>query len=149
MGMSRALFPALLLLVCGCVERRLLVRTDPPGALVRINGAEVGKSPAKWRYDHYGTVLVEADLEGYEPARRVVRLATPWYEQPGLDFLSDVVIPARIRDEREVALTLSPLREMTAAEVEERMERLARSAAERRAESQSEAEAKKEPCGSS
>ena len=104
--MSRALVVLALALCAACVERRLWVRTDPPGARVRINGEEVGPSPLHWRFHHYGTVLVEVELEGYRPIQKVVRLASPWYQKPGVDFFADVLWPARIHDDHHLKLRL-------------------------------------------
>lgn len=84
------------------------MRTEPPGAVVRVNGDEVGTSPVAWRFEHYGTVRVETELAGYEPESRDVHLRAPWYEKPGIDFFADVLAPWRIRDDHEVQLKLSP-----------------------------------------
>jgi len=110
---------ALLLLAVGstaCVERRLHVRTDPAGAVVRVNGNEIGRSPCSWRFDHYGTVLVEVDMEGYEPQQRIQKLRIPWYQRPGADFFADVAYPGTIRDDHEVAITLVPRRRVGAGD---------------------------------
>jgi len=98
-----------LLPLCGCVERRLFVRTEPAGAMIRVNGHEVGTAPATWRFDPYGTATVEADLAGHEPVLEVVPLAAPWYEWPVIDFFADVVWPWTIHDRHEVALRLDPI----------------------------------------
>ena len=123
--------PALLvaLLVLGaCVERRLLVRTDPPGAEVTVNGDRVGRSPVRLPFDHYGKFLVEVEKPGYEPAEKVVELRSPWYQKPGVDFFSDVLWPARIEDGHEVELKLEPLRRLTPGEVERGVAEITRAA---------------------
>jgi hypothetical protein len=117
-----------LLLVAGCVERRLHVRTDPPGAEVSVNGEPIGRSPATWRFTHYGDALVEVEKPGFEPAQRVVALEAPWYQKPGVDFFSDVLVPARIRDEHEVEIRLEPARPLTAAERERGVAEMTRAA---------------------
>jgi hypothetical protein len=128
----------MLLLVAGCVERRLWVRTDPPGALVRINGDEIGRAPVSWRFDHYGTVLVEAELDGHRPVQEAFRLRTPWYQQPVLDFFADVVWPGKIKDDHELALRLEPERRLTPAEIESEIRQIRAGARELRAEAQKE-----------
>jgi len=85
---------------------------------VRINGEVIGEAPVSWRFDHYGAVLVRAELEGREAVERVVRLKPPWYETPGIDFFSDVVVPAHIHDDHEIMLELPELRRMAPEEVE-------------------------------
>jgi hypothetical protein len=122
-----ALFLALALLG-GCVERRLLVRTDPPGAEVTVNGEKVGRAPVRWRFDHYGDVLVEVEKTGYEPTQQVVALRSPWYQKPVVDFFADVLVPARIRDEHEVELRLEPRRALTQAQKERGVSEMARAA---------------------
>lgn len=118
----------------GCVERKLLVRTEPPGAAISINHEPVGVSPLEWRFDHYGEVLLRADHPGYEPLQRVVALRTPWYERPVADFFADVVWPGTIEDRQEALLVLEPIRPMTDAEAEQRKRRLATEAARLREE---------------
>ncbi len=130
-----ALFLALSLLGA-CVERRLLVRTDPPGAEVTVNGEKVGRAPAVWRFDHYGKVLVEVEKAGYEPVQQVVALRSPWYQKPGIDFFADVLVPARIHDEHEIDLRLEPLRPLTPGEIERGVAEMTRAADPLRKESE-------------
>lgn len=108
----------LVVFLVGCVERRLFVRTEPAGAVVRVNGETIGESPAVWRFDHYGHVLVEIERDGFEPEERVVHLRAPWYQYPVADFFADVVVPARIRDDHTLEVKLEPLAELTEEEVD-------------------------------
>lgn len=131
------LAPLLALLLLGaCVERRLLVRTDPPGAEVRINGDKVGRSPTRWSFEHYGKALVEVEKPGYEPARQVVELRAPWYEMPGADLVSDVLLPARIEDDHEVVIKLAPMRRLSDRDVDRAISETARAADKWRKESE-------------
>jgi hypothetical protein len=117
-----------LVLLAGCVERRLHVRTDPPGADVTVNGERIGRSPTTWRFTQYGDALVEVEKPGFEPAQRVVALKAPWYQKPGVDFFSDVLVPARIRDEHDVEIRLEPTRPLTQAERERGVAEMTRAA---------------------
>jgi hypothetical protein len=119
------LAPALLM---ACVERRLLVRTDPPGAEIRVNGEALGRAPAVWRFDHYGKVLVEAELPGHARMQKTVELRSPWYQKPVIDFFADVLVPARIRDEHEVDLRLAPLPPLTPEAIDREVAELTRTA---------------------
>lgn len=134
--MRAALLVALVPALGACVERRLLVRTDPPGAEVKVNGDVVGRAPTVWRFDHYGTVLVEAELAGHEPVQREVKLSSPWYQKPVIDFFADVVVPARIRDEHEIELRLEPSRRLSPREVEQEVADVARAADKLRKEAE-------------
>ena len=91
----------------GCVERKLHIRTDPPGALISVNGTEIGTSPVTWEFFHYGTVRITARLNGYETEQRIVRLKAPWYEYPVIDLFSDVVVPATIHDDHQLQVALT------------------------------------------
>jgi hypothetical protein len=58
---------ALSLALPGCVERTFVIRSEPEGARVRINGVLQGVTPLEIPFDHYGTVRLEAepmDLDG-------------------------------------------------------------------------------------
>lgn len=124
----------LLTLACACVERRLFIRTDPPGARVRVNGTDVGESPTYWPFPHYGAVLVEVDRAGYEAVEQVVELSPPWYQRPVVDFFADVVYPGTVRDDHEVRFLLRPLRRLTEEERDEQMRELTEAARRMRAE---------------
>lgn len=128
----------LLLFLAACVERRLWVRTDPPGAMVRINGDEVGRAPVSWRFDHYGTVLVEAELGGHQPVQEAFELRTPWYQRPVVDFFADVLWPGTIKDDHELALKLEPEQPPTPAEIEAGIAEIREGARKLRAEAEKE-----------
>jgi len=122
----------LLLLSTACVERRLMIRSEPPGAVVHVNGEEIGRTPTTWRFYHYGKILVETQQAGYEPESRVVHLKPPWYQYPVADFVSDVLVPSRIQDDHELELklvALTPPEELDEAEIRRRLDELTLAAA--------------------
>ena len=57
---------AVALLFCGgCgVERTLQIESDPPGALVTLNGNEVGRTPTRKEFVWYGTYDVQLRRRG-------------------------------------------------------------------------------------
>ena len=112
---SAALFLAFLAL--GCVERKLHIRTEPEGAVIAVNGTEIGTSPVTWEFFHYGTIRVTARLKGYETQQKIVKLKAPWYEYPVIDLFSDVVVPTTIHDEHHLQVALVP-RESTPKEID-------------------------------
>jgi hypothetical protein len=101
----------------GCVERRYIIQSDPPGALVYRNGRYLGATPVDdWivYYGKYDFVLVK---EGYETLHVVQRYPPPWYELPGLDFISENVVPFKLRDVRCFHYTMQPLQTVAPGEV--------------------------------
>lgn len=102
------------LLPTGCVERRLYVRSDPPGAEVYIDGEYIGDTRADDHIDgplyteflFYGTREYTVRKPGYQTVSGRIELETPWYEYPPVDFFSEVLIPYPIVDEHEVHVKL-------------------------------------------
>jgi hypothetical protein len=92
----------------GCVQRRLTIRSNPPGALVYVDDYPVGTTPVSTNFVYYGTRKVRLVLSGYETLTVLQPIPTPWYEYPGLDFVSENFIPGEIRDERVVDYQLKP-----------------------------------------
>ncbi|RUL87559.1 PEGA domain-containing protein [Tautonia sociabilis] len=104
-----ALGLTLLALACsGCVERRYTVRTDPPGALVFINGEEAGISPVSVNYEYYGDRRVTIQAEGYQTIHTELPIRAPWWDNALTGFVSENLIPFTLRDEREFRFTLAP-----------------------------------------
>jgi len=97
-----------LMVVSGCVRRRLTVRTNPPGAVASLDNVELGKTPISRNFDFYGKRELKLVKEGYEPHTEMIHLRSPWYQWPGLDFFSEVLIPGTITDEKDYPFTLKP-----------------------------------------
>ena len=119
------------LFAIGCVERKLHIRSEPPGVIVQVNGREVGRTPLEWPYEHYGVLRVNARRPGYHAIELEHRLKVPWYQRPVLDFFADILWPGTIRDDQYLDLRLKPVPERTkeedkalASEVAARAERL-------------------------
>lgn len=119
--------PWALLLLAGCVERTLLIRSDPPGAEIWVDGRYIGKSPTNVRFVWYGDHEIEVRMERYRSIRRVEPVPAPWYQIFPLDFVTDVLLPFPIRDEREFHFHLEPDPTMKRTEdVERRADELRR-----------------------
>lgn len=116
----------LLLPGSGCVKRRLTIRSEPPGALVYVDDFEVGTTPASANFVYYGTRQIRLVLDGYETLTVDHTFYPPWYEMPGLDFVSENVVPWEIRDERNLTFKLLPQRLVPADQLLERAENLRR-----------------------
>jgi hypothetical protein len=107
----RKAFALLLVLATtpACVERKLVIRSDPEDALVFVDGTEVVRKkgePPTLRYEHYGIRKVVVRKQGFVAHDELVTLDPPWYQLSPLDLFFDVLWPATIEDTREVLVKL-------------------------------------------
>ena len=93
-----------------CVQRRLTIRSNPPGALVFIDDYEIGTTPVSTPFTYYGTRKIRLAKDGYETVVAYEHFWPPWYEIFPLDFVSENLVPLEIRDERAVEFQLAPQR---------------------------------------
>ncbi len=93
----------------GCVERRVVIRTNPPGALVYVDDHEVaGTTPVAVSPTYYGTREIRLIKDGYETKTVLQPMPPPWYEVPPLDFFSENVVPGTLHDTRTLDFQLDP-----------------------------------------
>src|SRR5438045_3581884 len=69
----------LAVLVSGCVERRYVVTSDPPGALVYKNGQPIGTTPVDDTFVYYGKYHFTLVKDGYETLQVDENFSAPWY----------------------------------------------------------------------
>jgi hypothetical protein len=97
------------ILLSGCVERRYVVTTDPPGAVVYVNGDQyLGATPVDNHFIYYGKTHFKIVKEGYETLQVDQELSSPWYEYPPLDFFAETLLPYTVIDRREFHYKLEP-----------------------------------------
>lgn len=105
---------ALTLSSLGCVTRTLTIRTDPPGAQVFVDDKLIGESPVEMDFTHYGIrkiVIEKRDYDGtlvYERETVFARINPPYYQMFPLDFVTDVIVPIEINDDRVLIFKLRP-----------------------------------------
>jgi hypothetical protein len=92
----------------GCVQRRLTIRTNPPGALVYIDDYEIGTTPVSTDYIYYGVREFRVVKDGYETVHQLQYVPPPWYQFFPLDFVAENAIPYEIRDQRTFDFQLVP-----------------------------------------
>ena len=95
-----------LLATAGCVERQLVVNTEPTDALVSVDGREIGRSPAAMNFTFYGTRRITLQKDGYETSSELARVPAPWYQYFPIDFVSEVLWPGKVVDRHVVSCTL-------------------------------------------
>jgi hypothetical protein len=98
----------LALALTGCVERRFVVTTDPPGALVLRNTAPIGFAPADDHFTYYGNYHFTLIKDGYETQQVDQRIPAPWYEYPPFDFFTENFLPWHIIDVRRFHYQMQP-----------------------------------------
>ncbi len=104
------LWAALAVCLCqiGCVQRRLTIRSNPPGALVYVDNYEIGTTPVATDFIYYGTRQIRLVKDGFETLTVLQPVPAPWYQYFPIDFFAENVVPGEIRDERCLDFTLSP-----------------------------------------
>lgn len=120
-------FLLLLLLVataCGCVRRRMTIRSNPPGAVVFVDERRVGVTPVSTSFTYYGTRQVQLVKDGYETVTEKHKFTTPWYQFPVVDFFAENLWPSELRDERVLDFNLPPQQSVPPTQVVERAEQL-------------------------
>ena len=108
----------------GCVERRFVVTSNPPGALVYHNGIYLGLTPVDGYVIYYGKQHFRLIKEGYETLGVVQKYPPPWYEWPGIDFITENIVPFKVRDVRSFCYDMRPIQAVSPEEVHQRAEEL-------------------------
>lgn len=95
------------LFLVGCVERKLVIRSEPPGGVVVLDNKIVGVTPMTVPFTFYGSRQVEVrwdpflvEIDPFPPAKEVRYIYPPWYQYVPLDFLVEILWPFTITDER-------------------------------------------------
>jgi hypothetical protein len=106
--LATLLIPAFALPADAVVRRRLNVNSNPTGALVYVDNQQIGTTPCSVDFIYYGTREIRLIKPGYETLTINQPIPTPWYEIPGLDFISENLVAMKIRDNRTVSYNLAP-----------------------------------------
>jgi len=88
-------------LICGCVERKLTINTEPEGALVFLNDEEIGITPVTIGFSWYGDYRVRIEKQGFETLNTHRNLVGPLHDRFPFDFMADFLWPQRIVDSYE------------------------------------------------
>jgi hypothetical protein len=90
----------------GCIDRRITITSEPSGAIVWLNDAEIGRTPVSARFTWYGEYDVRLRLDGYEPLSTSRSARIPLYEIPPVDLVASAF---PIRTVRHWHFELAPL----------------------------------------
>ncbi len=101
--------------MAGCVERALVITSEPSGADVTVNQQWKGKTPYVVPFKHYGVYDIWIEHPGYEENNRMVKfyplhvgepIKAPGYQYAGADFISEVLLPTTLRDQHNLHYVL-------------------------------------------
>ena len=110
----------------GCVERKLTVVSDPPGAMVYLNDQEIGRAPVttpflwygdydvRLRYDKPAGPGVPQPVHYYLHTHR--RAEAPWFQIIGPDLFAELS-PFEFKDDKVWAFILEPVKPESDAEL--------------------------------
>lgn len=101
----------------GCMHRRVTINSYPQGALVKVDGKDLGYTPASFDYTWYGTREVQLLLDGYETHTEMISVESPWYQKFPLEFFSDNFAGRQITDHRQFTFQLRPRRTEISSDV--------------------------------
>ncbi len=110
----------------GCVQRRMIVRSNPPGAVVYIDDYEIGTTPVATNFTYYGTRKIRLVKNGYETLTVMQPVPAPWYQWVPFDFIAENLIPGKIHDTRTFDYPLVPQLVVPPEQLMERAESLRR-----------------------
>ena len=114
-------------IIGGCVERKLTIKTEPQEALVVLNDEEIGTSPVTVSFEWYGDYNVRISKEGFETLKTHRKLKAPWYDKFPFDFFT-MLNPERTVDEYEWTFELEPKKEISREELIQNAEELKKTA---------------------
>ena len=95
------------LFMFGCVERLITITSKPAGALVWLNGEEVGSTPVTTGFTWYGTYDVTIRKAMFETVKTSRETPVPVYQWPGLDFFCEALLPVMLVDRHNWHFNLS------------------------------------------
>jgi len=107
-GSVLLLLLALAAAASGCVSRRMTIRTNPPGALVEVDGERLGLTPVSTDFTYYGTREITISAPGYETLTVAQPVPAPWYQVFPFEFVSDNLLPFRVTNRHEFVYQLRP-----------------------------------------
>ncbi|HEY7120368.1 MAG TPA: PEGA domain-containing protein [Tepidisphaeraceae bacterium] len=99
---------SLALLLPGCVEQTMEIKSDPPNALVYLNDQEVGRTPVTRDFKWYGDYDVQLRLEGHEALKTHQKVIAPAWNWVPFDLFANL-LPFTFKDHRSYSYTLTPL----------------------------------------
>jgi hypothetical protein len=91
----------------GCVERTMVIDSNPPGALVYMNDQELGRTPIRRDFFLYGKYDTQVRADGYQTLKTTTAVNPPIYQWIPIDVLAEI-LPIPFHDVQHFTFTLKP-----------------------------------------
>lgn len=112
-------------LLTGCVERRYVITSDPPGAMVYDQEHKpLAPAPADGTFIYPGNYRFTLLQDGYETLQVDQPIDAKWYDYFPFDFIVENLIPWRIHDVRRFHYQMQPLQAVRSDQVINRAQEL-------------------------
>jgi PEGA domain len=111
-------------LTAGCVDRRFVIESDPPGAIVYVNDRFIGPTPADLSFLYYGKYRFVYVRDGFETLTVDEQIRTPWWSYFPLEFFVENLLPCTIRDVRHIRHPLQLRPDIPPEAIHDRAEQL-------------------------
>jgi PEGA domain-containing protein len=96
-------------LLASCVERKMVIRSDPQGAMISLDGEDTElRTPAEIPFDFGGTRAVTLIAPGHRVKETTAELEDPWFTYFPLDVVAEFAWPGTIEDVQVFDYTLEP-----------------------------------------
>jgi hypothetical protein len=99
-----------LVLLSGCVEREMTIKSDPAHAQVYLEGQETGQTPCTVQFVHYGVREIALYKDGYETKKVFQEIKPPWYQIFPIDFFAEALWPFTVKDQHVLAYKLETVK---------------------------------------
>jgi len=116
------------LLLTGCVQRKLCIRSEPAGAPVWVDEEYAGLTPTDIEFTHYGNrrlrigpIRNEDGATLYQSKETIYKTVPPFYQRFPLDFFFEVLWPGTITDKHLYETDLLPAEKPDRADVDRRI----------------------------
>lgn len=113
-----------MMLLSGCVERRLTILTEPEDAVVWLNDEEIGATPVTVSFNWYGDYNVRIEKPGYAILNTHRKLDRPTHDKFPIDFFAEVLWPKKIEDTYTWTFELEPFQATPTADLMESAQQL-------------------------
>lgn len=71
-----------------------------------VDGREIGYTPASVDFTYYATREIKLIKDGYETLTVYQSYKKPWYQWPGIEFVSDNFLPVTVTNRHDITYQL-------------------------------------------